>query len=65
MPLRRSRQTLNDRTLTVQVSVSEQQYLDGLSRISGLSMSALLRELVRGFIKRVPPEQLTKKLESS
>lgn len=59
---RRAARALNDKTLTVQVSTSEQQYLDGLSRLSGLSMSALLREIVRGFVAKEAPERVLGRL---
>ncbi len=60
---RRPACTLNDRTLTLQVSRTEREYLEGLSRLSGLSMSALLRAIVRSFIERVPPERIAERLE--
>ena len=50
--IRRGRHTINDKTLTTQVSAQEADWLDGESRRSGLCMSALLRKMIREFIKR-------------
>lgn len=62
---RRPSRTLKSKTLTTQVTAGEQQYLDSLSRLSGLSMSALLCEIVRGFMKGTDPRELRKGLEES
>lgn len=62
---RRPSRQLNDKTLTVQVNVCEWEYLDGLSRLSGLPMSALLREIVRGFVAKEAPDHLLGRLEEA